>query len=278
MNKKSFTLIELLVVIAIISILSSLVIARFSNVRDNARISNTLQWAAGQHRLMGAHLVGHWPLNEGSGTLVNDLSGYNNHGTLGDGSCISGEGSCPSWVMDGVPGTENMVLEFNGDNNYVEIPKFGIFGGDKDFSILGFYNQYTGSRQRIINLFGERSFQIQTGENQDDNVFHVRVEQPSWTDVVVAPNHTYKTWKFFALSYNPEVGWVLYIDGIKVGYSLNTGNISERTETRNTISGSGSLSWHGKISDVRIYDTALTAEEVGRIYAETKHRYLVEND
>jgi prepilin-type N-terminal cleavage/methylation domain-containing protein len=70
MSKKSFTLIELLIVIAIIGILSSLVIARFSNVRDNARIANTLQWSAGIHRTLGANLVGYWPLN---GDL-NDLS------------------------------------------------------------------------------------------------------------------------------------------------------------------------------------------------------------
>ena len=30
----------------------------------------------------------------------------------------------------------------------------------------------------------------------------------------------------------------------------------------------------GNLKDIRIYDTALTAEEVGRIYAETKDKYL----
>ena len=77
MDKKSFTLIELLVVIAIIGILSSLVIGRFNNLQERARIANTLQWSAGVHRTLGANLVGHWPLN---GDL-NDISGYGINGT-----------------------------------------------------------------------------------------------------------------------------------------------------------------------------------------------------
>jgi hypothetical protein len=36
-----------------------------------------------------------------------------------------------------------------------------------------------------------------------------------------------------------------------------------------------SFYFNGALSDVRIYNTALTAEEVSRIYAETKDQYLV---
>jgi len=40
---------------------------------------------------------------------------------------------------------------------------------------------------------------------------------------------------------------------------------------------SSSGNWFtGKMSDTRIYDAALTAEEVSRIYAENKDKYLVD--
>ncbi len=54
-------------------------------------------------------LVGHWPLNEGTGTTTADVSGNGHAGTLmGD----------PQWV----PGVFESALDFNGASDYVEIP------------------------------------------------------------------------------------------------------------------------------------------------------------
>ena len=52
-------------------------------------------------------LLGHWKLDEGSGTTVTDLSGNGNDGTLG---------GAPTWVDDAVHGA---VLSFDGNNDYI---------------------------------------------------------------------------------------------------------------------------------------------------------------
>jgi hypothetical protein len=60
-----------------------------------------------------AELVGWWKLDESSGTVANDSSGYDRHGTLhGD----------PEWI----PGFIGGAIRLDGDGDYVEIGSVGI--------------------------------------------------------------------------------------------------------------------------------------------------------
>jgi hypothetical protein len=54
-------------------------------------------------------LVAYWPLNEGTGTLANDVSGHGYAGTLING---------PAWTA----GKLGLALAFDGLNDYVEVP------------------------------------------------------------------------------------------------------------------------------------------------------------
>jgi prepilin-type N-terminal cleavage/methylation domain-containing protein len=280
MNKKSFTLIELLVVIAIIGILSSLVIVRFSNVRENTRIANTLQWVAGQHRLMGVNLLGHWPLN---GDL-NDVSGYNNHGEWKDGS-----EPVPSvkWVS-GVTGTGNEALEFDGVDNYVDIGNIDILGGSSYAtwsawvkpigpgestwqSIITTWNdptntwvfdlRYQGMAIHLKTDAGSRSYYCYDGQNGCSNFI------------------TYGKWAHVTATFNSGT-LTIYANGVEQNSFSPFGNtIAYKGENEKLLLGgdrNGNVAnFNGSINDVRIYNTALTAEEVSRIYAETKDKYLV---
>jgi hypothetical protein len=53
-----------------------------------------------------ADLVGHWTLDEGSGTTATDLSGYGNHGTLMDNPDLTD----PTWIT----GVNGSAMEFHG--------------------------------------------------------------------------------------------------------------------------------------------------------------------
>ena len=55
-----------------------------------------------------ADLVGHWSLDEGTGSVANDRSGNGNHGTVNGAT----------WV----DGRHGMALSFNGVDDYVEMP------------------------------------------------------------------------------------------------------------------------------------------------------------
>jgi prepilin-type N-terminal cleavage/methylation domain-containing protein len=264
--KKSFTLIELLVVIAIIGILSSLVIARFSDVRENARIANTLQWSAGVHRTLGAHLVGHWPLN---GNL-NDISGYNNNGTW------EGLGAM-NWVS-GVTGTGSQALEFNGSSDYVDLGKTMLPAqGDWSFGVWVNIPQLpSGSEHGSVFLQGSST----TGMLYAYTTFgsasgHLRWNGVGSTEILVGSDIRGTGWRHIVLQ-RENNNYRLYLDGSLDASGSNSGNINVGNMLLGHAGGSGWLRWfNGLISDVRIYDTALTAEEITRIYAESAPRYAL---
>jgi hypothetical protein len=79
----------------------------------------TLIAVLGPVRNTSAELVGYWTLDEGSGTIVNDLSGNGHNGTI--------EGD-PQWVA----GKNGKALDFDGVDDYVDI---GL-GADNYFSTL----------------------------------------------------------------------------------------------------------------------------------------------
>ncbi len=66
-----------------------------------------------------ADLVGHWTLDDGSGTTITDISGNGNDGTLVDN---------PTWDIAWVPGITGSALEFYG---------LGVPGGGGDYFDCG---------------------------------------------------------------------------------------------------------------------------------------------
>jgi prepilin-type N-terminal cleavage/methylation domain-containing protein len=273
-NRKSFTLIELLVVIAIIGILSSLVIGRFNNLQERARIANTLQWSSGVHKMLGANLVGHWPLNEGPGSvIVRDLSGHNNHGTIiGD----------PVWV-DGIPGVDGYTLEFDGLDDYIDIGNQAKLDmGTNDFSLSGWirfldadsYGSFFGKYCSTWNMNPGYALRHNSGRfgfiitdnngNQIDQLTGIFIDDGRWHHI--------------AASFERSDNVVVYLDNQNVGI-WDISSIGDIDNSFNFYIGrraysSGPKYFNGNISDIRIYNTALTAKEASRIYTGTKDKYL----
>src|SRR3989344_2746615 len=118
-NKKSikgnsgFTLIELLVVMSIISVISSMVLVYLKSTRDKARISSARSFSANIYHASGAYAGGIWLMEEGTGNIINDSSGWKNTAT----------NNGATWSSD-VPFTdseEKWSLYFNG-SSYLSVP------------------------------------------------------------------------------------------------------------------------------------------------------------
>ncbi|MEM5814986.1 MAG: LamG domain-containing protein [Candidatus Aenigmatarchaeota archaeon] len=69
------------------------------------------------------NLVLYLTFDEGNGNIAYDYSGNNNHGILYNGSIICSGLDCPNWV----DGKFGKAIQFDGINDYVEIPHNNVF-------------------------------------------------------------------------------------------------------------------------------------------------------
>jgi hypothetical protein len=109
-------------------------------------------------------LAAWWPLAEGRGQLVRDLSGNRNHGTLGATSQVDEHD--PAWIRGGRWG---WALEFDGDD-YVQVPESGDFDlQEMTVSVWFKGSQSPGTHRYLISKGGDgcvsASWALQTSWN-----------------------------------------------------------------------------------------------------------------
>ncbi len=61
-------------------------------------------------------LVGYWPIDEGSDTIANDMSGNNNNRTINGATWVAGR-ACPVASSCSATGVGNGALSFDGVDN-----------------------------------------------------------------------------------------------------------------------------------------------------------------
>ena len=76
-----------------------------------------------------ADLVGHWMLDEGSGTTATDSSGYGNHGALQDNPDLTN----PTWIT----GISGSAVEFHGTGVALTGGDYFDCGNDSSLDITG---------------------------------------------------------------------------------------------------------------------------------------------
>jgi len=210
-----------------------------------------------------ADLLGWWRFNEGSGDTANDSSGNDHHGTLL---------GIPEWVV-GPPGFGG-ALEFGPEKCIgVDCGVFDPTNGTGQFTIaLWAYWDGTGTFQHFITK--------SAGWGADTMMFQYELwgahESAAYTDRVGVSHEAAGSVAFFIMPKNEWVHLALTFDGtnaviylngvdeegpkpfsigpdvdaqLEIGYNSNRPEISERT-------------FHGFLDEVRIYDKALTADEI----------------
>jgi hypothetical protein len=205
-------------------------------------------------------LVGYWPLNESSGSTAYDHSGNENHGAINDG----GDSTVPG--ATGILGQN--AYSFDGSNDYVDTGnKFDQFS-EISVSVWVLHDS-------LGTLDDIRSFVANHDDNtgifmQTDGSGGIRIgvgDGSNWNYVDSGEKGS-NTWYHCVLAYDgSEVK--AYIDGVKYGSTstgYSTSSVSNVRIGRGGPWGSGSQYWPGKISEVRIYNHALTPQEVQYLY------------
>ncbi len=201
------------------------------------------------------NLVGWWRLNEGSGAAAIDSSGNNLHGELVDD---------PVWVA-GVQGT---ALQFSG-GNHVAVPGYeGILG------------THARTSAAWINVTKTSASIITWGPSGEGTKWVMRTHNdPASLRLECGRGNTYGTtdlvdgeWHHVAVVLeddgSPDVSELkLYVDGkldpIMLGGTPRAMNTSSGGEFRIAydLNNTG-RTYDGMIDDVRIYDRALSADEI----------------
>lgn len=220
-------------------------------------------------------IVGYWKLDDGSGTSAADASGNANTGTLV---------SSPTWGAGKIGG----AVTFNGTSQYVDMGSAGsgtslaITGNltlsawikraavpevDQDRVILE-RNDSTGSIETYYFEVGgghgladgylSSGFDKGGGQYQGVNTASAVITDKNWHHVVAVRSGSIIT---------------MYVDGVSVVSGSTTG--TPVTGTAHVIIGSSNISynntrkWNGSLDDVRIYNRALSQDEVAKLYQST---------
>jgi len=216
----------------------------------------SLTLALGAVSVTQGALIGHWALDEGSGTLAVDVSGNGNDGTLrGD----------PKWAVGQIGG----ALELDGDD-FVECGTSGILNITEQITLAawvkadpGFsYSTWSG----IIMRGGPNidTFALYYNGSTQNLGFKTTGTDPAWM-MMAAEGLFDGEWHHVAAVYDGAVKTV-YLDGEPVGTMDSTGLIE--TSDGRLLLGAGrdtsppTLYLVGLIDDARIYDEALAQVEI----------------
>ena len=205
-------------------------------------------------------LLGWWPLNEGSGDTVVDLTGSGNDGTI-ENEDSGGLGNDDSvWYNDPNRG---MVLSFNGDDDNGAFVSFS-----EELPAMSLINDFTW-------MFWAK--QLDDGSGEGDIIFGNRFGGPAneqWMKFTPTKIECVNVGHVGTLDYEdvPENVWVHmclvkdgpnlthYRNGEALGTSALTAAIDELP--MNLAGGDKGERWSGWLSDVYLYTKALTQEEI----------------
>ena len=191
----------------------------------------------------------------GSGNTVYDLSGFGNTSALTNGPTYNSS-NLGAFVLDG----SNDYILVNSQANilsktaYTKIAYIYI----SNFSTVNNIISGGFSGQHAFWMFG--TVKLNAGHNG------------SWATVVGATTLSLNTWYFAAVTYSNSTGWKLYLNGREDGTSADTTTFTGNQEIVIGAYSSGN-NFTGRISNIQVYNRALSATEILQNYNATKGRY-----
>ncbi|KKQ23516.1 MAG: hypothetical protein US38_C0014G0003 [Candidatus Roizmanbacteria bacterium GW2011_GWC1_37_12] len=220
--------------------------------------------------------VGWWKMDECQGITANDSSGNGNNGTItigatgtntSAGTCTGSAGE--AW-KDGATGKYNSSLEFDGTDDYINVVDNNSLDMTTNITLSAWIklSDLTITNANNIVAKGTNGYQFTVGDSSSLKVGLAK-QDVAW---VVQSNTTISdtNWHFVSVTYNGTTGKV-YLDGIDRSGSTSIQTFSNTSDnlfigSKNPVT--ATKYFNGQIDDIRVYNYALTANQVKNLYNE----------
>jgi len=204
-------------------------------------------------------LVGYWLFNEGAGNTVFDLSGKNNIGTLV---------GAPTWGL----GRSGKALGFDGDD-YVSIPDSSDWDiGSGDYSIESWFKTSSSGDIFVVgqsNAGGSASWYLRINGISANKISFVTSVSTVAKIVTSTTSVNDGAW-YHVVGIIRSGTMYLYVNGISEGTPLAIGAVDNYNNAVSIgrLGEYDGLYFNGSIDEVRIYNRALSANEIAWLYRE----------
>lgn len=213
-------------------------------------------------------LVGYWKFDEGSGNIAHDSSVFGNNGTLING---------PTWTT----GQVNNALSFDGVNDYVDCGKGAgnlLTTGsievwvytDRNYPSDTSSYYYRGIIAKTTGgAAGQQSWWIDWYGTNSIRYLRAGIGDASSSIIILANYNFNHQWHHLVFTFDGSL-LKLYDDGNLLVSSAQTKNPQFLDVSLQIGRAFGVSYWQGLIDEPRIYNRALSAEEIKRHYDLTK--------
>jgi len=249
------------------------VMGMYAHSSDAATISRPMQ---------SLGLVGYWSFDVGKGgAKAVDMSGRGNNGTL------TNMNTTAAWVG----GKIGQALNFDGSNDFVNAGSATIlddmgpltwsawiyprgFGEANEAYIIGKgTNASFGANYTVFHLIPGDSYSFEFLVHYKFDTFSIPILRRSAANAI-----TLNKWQYVAVTWDGSTDSTqikLFVNGAETSYSISQTPIGSRQSdaAKNVLIGndstSGDRTFDGLIDEVRIYNRALSATEIKRLYRQT---------
>ncbi|NOZ39438.1 MAG: LamG domain-containing protein, partial [Planctomycetes bacterium] len=231
-----------------------------------------LLWVFSDPSVAATDMVAHYKLDETSGTVATDSSGYGNDGTYTNSPTLGTAGPYPGDIATAV--------DFDGSNDHVALGNLNVSGSQITIAAWFKADSFPGTASRIVakangSGLSDNYWSLTSYSSGGSNFLGILLKTDSGGTVFI-PSSTEALeigeWTHVAAVYNGST-LKLYKNGVEILSSAVTGNITSGPTVPVWIAGSPSNEkyFDGRIDDVRIYSKSLSAEEVAELYGLVDH-------
>jgi hypothetical protein len=218
----------------------------------------------------------------GSVTLFNPQVEYKSHITpFVAGTRSATQGLLPlisntSLNISTVSFNSNAQIVFDGTDDYINLVDFNIFNGTLPFSVeLIFSITAFNGACILVSFIGENLLFYTFGDSLANEVLGFRGNiNNTWITPVYTPPLNIGKYYHVNTTYSPISGFKLYLDGVNISSNSLVGSITSYSQQNSIGSlGDNTRFFNGQIPIVKIYNTALSADQVQQNYRQYKSRF-----